>query len=187
MSTMRWVILAGLLLTACAREEPVPEVVSYRDRSVPIASQVDVSLADLDGAWNVRAAIGDWPVDTRVSFDIAEMEMRVSTDPDLSLDGDGSVIMVVTSHDIQSFGQGRLEAVATRRFVNGIGYVEEAGARVYWILWADADRRTMAIGTPDGSFGFILDRAPTGGEDRIAAARDIMEWMGYRVDEMVSP
>jgi apolipoprotein D and lipocalin family protein len=46
-------------------------------------------------------------------------------------------------------------------------------------MWMDADNRTAAIGTPGGSFGWIMDRKATGGDDRIQAAREIMEWQGY--------
>ncbi|MCK0142466.1 lipocalin family protein [Aliiroseovarius sp. F20344] len=49
----------------------------------------------------------------------------------------------------------------------------------YWVLWVDADYRTAAIGTPSGSFGWIIDRQRTGGEDRIKAAADMLAFNGY--------
>lgn len=49
----------------------------------------------------------------------------------------------------------------------------------WWVMWLDADNRTAAIGTPGGAFGWIMDRAPKGGADRIRAAKEIMQWMGY--------
>lgn len=51
----------------------------------------------------------------------------------------------------------------------------------YWVLWVDEGYRTAAIGTPSGSFGWILDRAPSGGEDRIKAAREVFEFNGYNL------
>lgn len=51
----------------------------------------------------------------------------------------------------------------------------------YWVLWVDADYRTAAIGTPSGSFGWIIDRSRTGGEDRIRAARDVLGFNGYNL------
>ena len=53
-----------------------------------------------------------------------------------------------------------------------------------WVLWIDADNRSMAIGTPDGRLGWILskDSIPT---DRLLAAREILAWNGYDVAKMV--
>ncbi|SDI17573.1 lipocalin family protein [Lutimaribacter saemankumensis] len=56
--------------------------------------------------------------------------------------------------------------------------------RLLWVLWLDADNRTAAIGAPDGRIGWIMDRSPRGGADRIAAARGIMEWQGYDMARM---
>ena len=53
------------------------------------------------------------------------------------------------------------------------------------MLWVDDDFRTAALGTPDGSLGWIIDRSATGGTDRIAAAREIMEFNGYDVSKLV--
>lgn len=73
-------------------------------------------------------------------------------------------------------GPGRFEVVA--------GPLE---GLVLWVLWLDADNRTAAIGGPDGQFGWIMDRAAEGGEDRIRAAREIMAWQGYDMARMTEP
>ncbi|GHE93532.1 hypothetical protein GCM10016455_12140 [Aliiroseovarius zhejiangensis] len=54
----------------------------------------------------------------------------------------------------------------------------------YWVLWVDADYRTAAIGTPSGSFGWIIDRSRSGGEDRIKAARDVLGFNGYNLSRL---
>ncbi|SPF75970.1 hypothetical protein ALP8811_00965 [Aliiroseovarius pelagivivens] len=54
----------------------------------------------------------------------------------------------------------------------------------YWVLWVDADFRTAAIGTPSGSFGWIIDRSRTGGEDRIKAAAEVLAFNGYAKDRL---
>lgn len=54
----------------------------------------------------------------------------------------------------------------------------------YWVLWVDADYRTAAIGTPSGSFGWIIDRSRSGGEDRIKAARDVLGFNGYTLSRL---
>jgi apolipoprotein D and lipocalin family protein len=48
------------------------------------------------------------------------------------------------------------------------------------VLWADTDLRTLAVGTPDGRFGFILERSGTLPPDRLEAARQVFDFNGYR-------
>ncbi len=52
-------------------------------------------------------------------------------------------------------------------------------SRELWVIWVDDDFRTAAIGTPDGSYGWLIDRKPTGGADRLRAAREILDFNGY--------
>ncbi|OZA12383.1 MAG: hypothetical protein B7Y02_07410 [Rhodobacterales bacterium 17-64-5] len=47
----------------------------------------------------------------------------------------------------------------------------------------DEGYRTLAIGTPDGSFGFVLDRGPAAA-DRMTAARQIFDFNGYDVSAL---
>ena len=46
-------------------------------------------------------------------------------------------------------------------------------------FFVELDLRTLVIGTPDGSFGFILNRGGPLPSDRLAAAREILDWNGY--------
>ena len=59
------------------------------------------------------------------------------------------------------------------------------GMANWWVLWVDGDYRTMVIGTPDGSFGFVLNREASLPADRLQAVRDIARFNGYNPDEMV--
>lgn len=49
----------------------------------------------------------------------------------------------------------------------------------HWILWVDHAYRTAVIGTVTGEFGMILNRGQDIPADRLAAARDILDWNGY--------
>jgi apolipoprotein D and lipocalin family protein len=49
----------------------------------------------------------------------------------------------------------------------------------WWVLWVDADNRTLVVGTPSGGFGMILNRTPDLPPDRMRAAREILAWNGY--------
>ena len=60
-----------------------------------------------------------------------------------------------------------------------VGKAEAPLDRTWWVLWVDADLRTLVLGTPDGSFGVILNRDARLPADRRTAARDILRWNGY--------
>ena len=51
------------------------------------------------------------------------------------------------------------------------------------MLWADADYRTLVIGTPNGRLGFILNRGAISA-DRLVAAWEILDWNGYDLRQL---
>ena len=146
--------LTGLCALALAGCMAAPEPKGARDPKVPIASQVDVTAARLKGDWVVRAS---WT-------ETAKVGERIT----LRLGGGGALWLGNIA--LKPQGQGRF---------GGAGGVPE-----WWVLWLDHDNRTAAIGTPGGEFGWIMDRAPKGGADRIRAAKQIMQWSGYDMARM---
>lgn len=54
----------------------------------------------------------------------------------------------------------------------------------WWIVWVDVDYRTMAIATPSGRFGFILNRDGRLPQDRLTAAREVFDWGGYDLTKL---
>jgi apolipoprotein D and lipocalin family protein len=56
----------------------------------------------------------------------------------------------------------------------------------WWVLWADADERTLVLGTPSGAFGIVLDRGKIPA-DRAKAATDILAWNGYDISLLHLP
>ena len=60
------------------------------------------------------------------------------------------------------------------------------GIEPWWVLWADADYRTLVIGAPSGAFGFILNRDGPLPADRLTAASDIFAWNGYDLSRLVT-
>ncbi len=61
----------------------------------------------------------------------------------------------------------------------------EAPDGALWVLWADADDRTLVIGGPDGRMAAVLNRAGGISSDRLQAARDILGFNGYDVSQLV--
>ncbi len=54
----------------------------------------------------------------------------------------------------------------------------------YWVLWVDESYRTAVVGTPNGRAGWILNRDPEIPADRLAAAREILDFNGYDLSRL---
>ena len=164
----------ALLLAACTSPPPLPTG-GFRDRSVPLSVTTRGAAADLIGQWHVRSHFwGDGNIETLTFVENWQGAPAVEffqTGCPASGDCDGM-------RDIwrsQALGQNRFRLTSD----NATGAIE------LWVIWIDEGFRTAALGTPDGSFGWIVDRAQTGGEDRIIAAREILEFNGYDTTKMV--
>ncbi|MDQ2092241.1 lipocalin family protein [Marimonas arenosa] len=145
---MKTAFAAAMLafLAACV---PVGNSNTARDRTVPMASQVDATAVRLSGDWVVRTSFSE------TARPGERLRLRRGQGGALWLDDIA----------LPARGQGRF---------GGAG-----GSPEWWVLWLDADNRTAAIGTPGGEFGWIMDRKARGGMDRIRAAKEIMQWSGY--------
>jgi apolipoprotein D and lipocalin family protein len=149
--------LALGLLAACAPKPP-PEAV-LRDLARPVYSNASYDFARLEGTWVQVADLA--ATDTGC----APGQMQVAG---------GQVTWSLCLNGRPANGQGALQAAGPGRFtLPGL-------APVVWILWADADDRTLVLGTPGGQFGVILDRGALPA-DRAKAATDILAWNGYDV------
>ena len=151
----RWLMAATVALAGCA---PVPEAasVSYRDSAARISSTLRFDLVRFQGDWVVRAS---YPTDV-----LQRVTIRAVSETRFIWRADGRE----SQGEVTGPGRFRLE-----------GTSEE-----YWVLWVDEGFRTAAIGTPDGSFGLILDRKPRGGADRMVAAREMLDFNGYDVSQI---
>lgn len=78
---------------------------------------------------------------------------------------------------------GQTEVVSGTAPLVGPGRIRVNGED-WWVIWVDADYRTLAIGTPSGRFGLVLDRGAIP-VDRLNAARDIFDFNGYRTDALI--
>lgn len=81
--------------------------------------------------------------------------------------GDKAVRIGGVALPLQDKGQGRLLL----------------GEEQLWVHWLDADNRTAAMGNPEGTRVWIMDRTGKPGE-RLKAAREILEWYGYDLSRM---
>ena len=78
---------------------------------------------------------------------------------------------------------GKATRINARATPNGPGRLAVRGQEDWWILWVDSGYRTLAIGTPSGGFGFVLDRGAIP-PDRLTAAREVFDFNGYETSAL---
>lgn len=162
---MSRLIMLCVLLAACAAPAPRADH-DLRRQSVPIWSAAAFDAARLGGRWSQTgefAANGAAPCAGR----------------GLDIGADGSI----KGHLCVA---GDLTRIEGQIAVQGPGRLILPGiAEPAWVLWADEGYRTLALGTPNGRFGILLERGtgPTP-PDRRRAAHEIFDWNGYVLERL---
>lgn len=157
-----------VLLAACASPAPPAADPSFRTAGTPIYSNAVTAPGALAGSWRQVAefAAPGAPPCAAQGLTLAEDASGLRITADLCLAGRTAR----HSGPVQVTGPGRLQATGA----------DPAGLGVeWWVLWVDADRRTLVLGTPSGRYGMILNRDAVLPPDRAAAARDVLAWNGY--------
>jgi apolipoprotein D and lipocalin family protein len=150
--------VSAVVLSACTNR--ARETVSYRQADAPIWSAAAFLPSQVSGQWEQVATFAAEPVTCRggaISVDPAPGGFAVTGT--LCLDGEARKVDALA----RPVGPGRLSV---------------EGQEDWWVLWVDSGYRTLAVGTPSGRFGFVLDRGriPL---DRLAAAAEIFAFNGY--------
>ena len=167
---MRCILLAlPVILTACAIGP------SFRDTAVPIATARQVDLNRYQGLWY---EIARFPV----SFE----EGCVGVTAEYTVLPDGDVRVVNTCREGSLTAPARTsEAIAeavdasnARLKVDFVPYIPFT-AGDYWILDIDEGYRTVVVGNPDGTAGWVLAREPQIGEARLQRGYDVLRRAGY--------
>lgn len=148
--------LGLVLLAGCAARPQPAEVEVARDVSRPVYSIAAFDPARLQGAWVQVAGFG-------YACNSGSLEVAYAI-----------------AYDLCGVS-GRVSGVASP----GLPGRFETADGALWVLWADADDRTLVIGGPDGRIGAILNRGPEISADRMKAARDILAFNGYDVARLV--
>tara|TARA_R110002049_G_scaffold140930_7_gene302365 strand:- start:16655 stop:17206 length:552 start_codon:yes stop_codon:yes gene_type:complete len=165
-------LLAALILVGCGGK-PAPQPAGvYRDTTALIGATSRYDAARFAGVWQVRAAYpGDESLRAVALIDRGGPVFQ------------HAVRACPAGGDCQDLGH------LWRASVEGPGRYTvkdpQTGAdRKLWVLWVDEGFRTAVVGTPDGRFGWILDRNTSGGADRITAAREILDFNGYDLSQL---
>lgn len=171
---IRWIVVGLVGLVGCVTAEPPQEFgsIPLRNPTAPFASQTNVTASELAGDWAVRrqagAAFGGRET-LAITVDAGAIGLPVP------------VIQCSDAADLCESVERRVDFAATGPGRWGLAEpgAGDTGPSGVWVLWADTSRRTVVLGDPDGSYVLILDRAPSGGADRLTAAAEIMDWYGY--------
>ena len=163
----------ALILAGCGGAVPSSGdlAIPFRNPTAPIGVTSRYEDARFAGSWHVRGA---YPLD-----DALRRVERL---------GDGSTWAL----EMRRCAPGGACTTEVTRWVAEVDvpgadtFRDPAGgpARRAVIVWVDDGFRTAAVGDADGRFAWVLDRAPTGGADRIAAARRVLEFSGFDLREM---
>ena len=150
-----------ILLAGCS---PKPaQIPTFRDANAPIYSSAVLDPARLSGHW---LQVATFAPRGQTACAPGSVDIRgLQATWDLCLAG-GAVR-----------GTGQMLAGRPGRF-------DLAGMPVWWVLWADTDYRTLVIGTPSGTMGFVLNRDAALPVDRLKAVRDILRFNGYDLDQL---
>lgn len=153
-------LIAGLcLLAACGSPDIGDSRHSLRRADVPIWSAAAFAPERIAGRWYQAAAISGKGCDAQAVEFAPQSNGGLAVQGQLCLDGKRQAL----SGPVGMVGPGRLSV---------------PGMKDWWVIWVDADYRTMAIATPGGEFGFVLDRGQIP-SDRLDAAAELFDFNGY--------
>ena len=162
---------AALLgLAACSNDSPVKRNGFRAD--VPIYSNAVLDLRQTSGRWTQAAAFTRDPESDCRAGGASLIETKTGLTILARLCLNGKPVDINSPLDMT--GPGRLTPKDAPPPLD----------RAWWVLWADTDLRTLVIGTPDGSFGFILNRNAPLTPDRLAAAKQVLAFNGYDVSRL---
>lgn len=149
----------ALLLAGCVAK-PVAEPARFRAPDAPMWSNAQFDATRLTGRWQQVADFATAPKGCQPGgIEVTGTAPAQTMAARLCLNGQSLSV----SGPVALAGPGRFQV----------------GDQVWWVIWVDTDYRTLAIATPSGAFGFILNRGGGIPSDRIRAAREIFDFNGY--------
>lgn len=147
---------------------------SYRNTSVQMTSMAVFEPERYAGLWY---EVARFPAPFQKGCSNTEAEYAVIGPGTLSVRNS------CMKDDALSVITGSAKVVGPGRLKVRLGNIPFAGD--YWVLWVDEDYRTAVVGAPSGRVGWILNRTPTITPDRLNAARQVLDFNGYRLSDLM--
>ena len=148
--------LALALLVAACTPEPAPDLeIGFRNPTVTLAGSTRYDSARFAGGWVTVACLGTC----------------------------AETVRYIPATDGVMLREAVGEQVAYRSVGPGI-LREVGGAGVLVVMWVDEGFRTAAVGDVDGDWAAVIDRTGRGGADRVAAAIEVLDFNGWRVEAL---
>ena len=166
----RLILALALLIAACAA--PPARIEGFRSK-VPIYSNAVLDMTTITGRW------------TQVAAFAADGRSCNPGGAEITRSGSGLAMSAKLCLNGSDLGYRGPLAITGPGRLTPTGKAPAPLNREWWVLWADVDLRTLVIGTPDGSFGFILNRGGPLPPDRLTAAREILDWNGYNTARLI--
>ena len=165
----------ALTLTACAPRPPLPE--SFRDAGAGLYSNAVLDPARIAGDWVQVAAF--MPPNAEAC---PPGKLRLTQTTDTTYQAEADLCLPSLPRGTTRFAGLAEMPVPGRITLSGAD--PDGLGQPWWIVWVDVDYRTMAIATPSGRFGFILNRDGRLPADRQTAAREVFDWGGYDLTKL---
>ena len=144
----------------------------FRSPASQVYSNAVFDVKRLEGQWDQVAAFAAVPTATCAPGEAAFIAKGGSLSATYQLCLSGQVVA----------GAGAVSIVGPGRFaVSGKGGIGQD----WWVLWVDEGYRTLVIGNPSGEFGFILNRGRSLPPDRLAAAKEVLDFNGYDTEKLM--
>lgn len=164
-------LLLCIVLAACAPKLSADDGI-FRNPSAPIYSNAVFDFAQLGGRWDQVAGFAGSDASACQPGGASFLPKGGTLSIKYSLCLSGKTVK----------GDGTVAPTGPGRFaISGSGGIGQD----WWVLWVDEGYRTLAIGNPDGAFGFILNRGKALPADRLAAAREVLDFNGYDLEKLV--
>jgi apolipoprotein D and lipocalin family protein len=159
----------AVLPVLAARAAAPPPAAAFR-AAVPIYSNATFDPGRLAGDWHQSAAFAR-PGAATCPAGRVQVGAGLAMAATLCLDG----AVIRLRGQVRPSGPGRLRIDGAPPPLDG----------EWWMLWVDADYRTLAVGTPAGDWGMVLNRGGPVPPDRLAAARELFDFNGYDLSGLV--
>lgn len=164
-------LIAAVCVAGCTGQvddEPRATYKIYRNPATNVSSHVSHMTTDLSGKWHAAERL---PAGFESVCEQVEVQFVHGGG------GQGSLLHQCQIGDGWRSSQFELQFVGNGRYK----VAENTGTGIadLWVLWSDVSNTTLILADPHGQLAWILHRSPRIPQDRLRAARDILEFNGY--------